>query len=119
MKNDKSLRMTQMDFSCMVEYIGAVSVVQYGMGDNQYRLVLNKNQLTDEVFWDWLQDQQGCNLDGDYNAKEGYYNRVIIMFSIREDRKGKSTAASRAIAYAFQYLSEMYNLFLRECSDEI
>lgn len=119
MKTNKTLRIMQLDFSCMVEYVGAISIVENGTISNQYRLTLNKNQLTDELFWDWLQDQQGVNLDGSYNSKSGYYNRVIIIFSIREDRKGKSTAASRAIAYAFQYISEMYNLFIKECSDAI
>ena len=120
MKTNKSLRIMQLDFSCMVEYVGAISITENNGGvGNQYRLTMNKNQRTDELFWDWLQDQQGVNLDGSYNSKSGYYNRVIIIFSIREDRKGKSTAASRAIAYAFQYISEMYNLFIKECSDDL
>ena len=119
MKTNKSLLIAELDFSCMVKYVGAISITENCRVGNQYRLTINKNPLTDELFWDWLQDQQGVNLDGSYNSKNGYYNRVIIIFSIREDRKGKSTAASRAIAYAFQYISEMYNLFIKECSDDI
>ena len=48
MKTTKSLRIMQLDFSCMVEYVGAISITENNGGvGKQYRLTMNKNQLTD------------------------------------------------------------------------
>ena len=111
---------TDIYFTCSLAMIGDLTISEHCQ-DICFRLTICRNDLTDLLFWDWLESQQGVNLDGTYDSKRGLYSRVVVIYDLPKSTN-KDTCTKqhtvKAIKEGLDIIDDYFQTYLKETKRE-
>lgn len=107
-----NIKAFNINYYCVLDHIGEVRISQDPQSAN-YMLTVNRAPLSDLRFWQWLNTMGRVPYLGKYNVERKDTNELRIIYSIRNNRPGKSTYASRVVEWAVSYVIELYEQYLK------